>query len=115
MGLAAGRLRERISIRRMTNVATGKGGYVREWKPLTGMTAVPAEVLSQSGREAVIANTLQGIATYKITIRWREGIEAADQILWRGLELNILAPPADPTGRRQLLQIFADTSAPQKA
>lgn len=119
MGLAAGRLRERISIRRKQDAQTAAGGQARSWVPRPGMTDVPAEILSQSGRESVIANTLQGIATYRITIRWREGIEASDQVLWKrksgDVELNILAPPADPTGRREMLQILADTSAPQNA
>ena len=115
MALAAGRLRERISVRRLQQTTTGAGGQARSWTVLPGMENVPAEVIGQSGREAVIVNTLQGIATYRITIRWREGIKASDQILWRGTELNIIAPPSDPTGRREMLQIMADTSAPQGA
>jgi SPP1 family predicted phage head-tail adaptor len=111
--LQAGRLRERITIRRMTNTPTGKGGSTRAWADV--VADLPAEVLGQSGREAVIANTLQGTATYRITIRYREGIQTSDQILWRDQELNILAPPSDPTGRREMMEIFADTSAPQNA
>lgn len=118
MGIAAGRLRERISIRRKQDVQTDAGGMAREWRPLPRCSNVPAEVVSQSGRETVIGNTLQGIATYRITIRWRKGIQAADQIVWLtgdNQELNILAPPGDPTGQREFLQIIADTSAPQNA
>ena len=42
-------------------------------------------------------------------------IRARDQVLLNGLELNILGPPYDPTGRRQRTEFFADTSAPQGA
>lgn len=80
---------------------------------MPGLESIPAEVIGLGGREAMFANTLQGTATYRITIRYREGIQANDQILWRGQELNILAPPTDPTGRRRILQIMADSSAPQ--
>ena len=114
----AGRLRDRIAIRRQVDVATGRGGFARDWQTLAGMGDVPAEVIGQSGREAVIANTLQGTATFRITIRYRDGIQAKDQIIvttMGDLELNVLAPPTDPTGRRQFLQILADTSAQQQA
>jgi len=115
--LAAGRLRDRITIRRPTVTASGKGGQTRGWETVAAW--VPAEIIGQSGREAVIANTLQGVATYRITIRWRSGVQAKDQILWHSpggdVELNVLAPPSDPTGRRVMLQIIADTSAQQGA
>lgn len=108
-----GRLRDRITIRRLTDAPTGKGGQTRTWATIAANIA--AEVISISGREEVIANTLQGTATYRITIRHRAGIRTNDQVQWRGQELNILGPPVDPTGRRQIMQITADTSAPQNA
>jgi SPP1 family predicted phage head-tail adaptor len=116
--LAAGRLREKITIRRQADVPDGEGGFVRSW---TDFATVWAEVWNQSGREAVIGATLTGVSTFRITIRmqpvWRNGggPQAADQVLWRGLELNIIAPPADPTGRGEALMFMADTSAPQGA
>jgi SPP1 family predicted phage head-tail adaptor len=74
-----------------------------------------AEVRSISGREAVIANTLQGVSTFQVTIRYRDDIEASDQILWDARELNIVAPPEDRFGRKQWLTIVASTLAPQGA
>lgn len=114
----AGRLNERIEIRRLTDTPARAGGQQRAWTTITGMESVPAEVIGQSGREGVIANTLQGVATFRITIRYRTGLKANDQVVWLtngDMELNILAPPSDPTGRRQFLQILADTSSPQGA
>lgn len=117
--LEAGRLREVITIRRETDVPDGSGGYERSWVDFA--KDIRAEVINQSGREAVIATTLQGVSTYRITIRsrpsWRNGggPQASDQVLWRGLELNIVAPPADPNGFGEALVFIADTSAPQGA
>lgn len=111
-----GRLRERITVRRLSDVSDGGGAWVRSWTTIA--ESLPAEVMGQSGREGVIANTLQGTATYKITTRHRTDLRANDQIIWltgEDMELNILAPPADPWGTRQETQIFADTSAPQEA
>lgn len=113
MPLTAGRLRNRITIRRATDTQTDAGGLSRTWSTL--VRNLPAEVLGQSGREAVIGNTLQGIATFRITIRPRSDIRIGDQILWDGLELNIISPPSDPTGRREMMDFLADTSAPQGA
>ena len=119
MGMQAGRLRERVTFKRQTDTPTAAGGSTRTWAVLAGMTRVPAEVIGQSGREAMIANTLQGIATYVIAIRYRDGIRANDQVIWHSsggdLELNVLAPPVDRFGDRTQLQIFADTSTPQGA
>ena len=118
--MRAGRLRERITVKRLTSTATGRGATVRSWATVPGMARIPAEVIGQSGRESVIANTLQGTATYQVNIRWlAEGPRASDQIIWHAaggdVELNVLAPPVDRYGTRQELQIFADTSAPQGA
>jgi len=120
MGMRAGRLRDRITVRRLTNTPTGKGGSTRSWANVPEMVRMPAEVIGQSGREAVIVNTLQGTATYQVNIRWRpNGPRASDQIIWHSpggdVELNVLAPPVDRYGTREELQIFADTSAPQGA
>lgn len=122
MALAAGRLRERITVRRLTDTPTGKGGSTRGWAAVGGMSRISAEVIGQSGREAVIANTLQGIATYQVVIRWRplgSQPKVNDQVIWHAaggdVELNVLAPPVDRFGDKTQLQIFADTSAPQGA
>ena len=114
--LAAGRLRDRITIRRLADTPDGAGAFTRDWTTIA--EDIPAEVLGQSGREGVIANTLTGVATYKITVRWRTDLRASDQIIWLSngnQELNIIAPPVDPWGKREETQIFADTSAPQEA
>jgi head-tail adaptor len=116
--LAAGRLNERIAVRRQQDVADGVGGFTRVWAPVEGFERIWAEVIGINGRESVIQHTLQGVATYRITIRFprtRPFPRVNDQIVWRGLELNIIAPPIDPNGRREALQIMADTSTPQGA
>jgi head-tail adaptor len=117
--MGAGALREVIEIRRFTATPTGKGGQTRAWATLDGMSAVRAEATGQSGREAVIAHSLQGIETYLFRIHWRATeIRANDQIVWKSngnRELNILMPPQDRTGSREWLFILADTSSPQGA
>ena len=76
--MGAGKYRHRITIRRYTEVEDGKGGYKTEWAPIA---RVWARVEGMDGREAMIASALQGISGYRITIRWRDDIRQADQIV----------------------------------
>lgn len=108
----AGRMRERITIQRQENVKNSRGGLTRTWVPL--IAGLSAEMINLSGREALIGQALQGIGTFQIKIRFREDIKAADQILWRGPELNIHSAE-DRLGTRQWLVIHASTEAPQGA
>ncbi len=103
----ASRMRSRIIIRRPTDVDDGKGGQITTWSTLADLWA---EVISQSGREAVVAQALQGISAYKITIRCRPDISTGDQIVYDGKELNVRSAD-DPDGTRRATVIFADTSA----
>jgi hypothetical protein len=59
----------------------------------------------------MIGNTLQGISSFEVVIRFREDLRAADQIEWKGRELNIIAPPEDRFGNRQWTTMIASTSS----
>lgn len=107
-----GSLRHRVTIRRIADVPDGRGGYNRDWT--TVAQDVPAEVISENGREALIGNVLQGISNYRITTRFIEGVMPEDQIKYGTKELNILTA-ADPDGRRQRLEIRANDQTPQGA
>jgi SPP1 family predicted phage head-tail adaptor len=110
--MPSARFRHRITLRRYSNVPDGKGGYTRSWSTLHA--DLPAEVVSLSGREAIIANALQGISNFRITTRYVAGIQENDQVLYDGRELNI-HNAEDPTGRRKELVIVCSTEAPQGA
>jgi SPP1 family predicted phage head-tail adaptor len=119
MSFQAGRLRDRITIRRATDVPDGRGGFERSFTTVANRIA--AEVVSQNGREAVVASALQGISSFKITIRLRGDVRPSDQILYRpykapaDLELNIRSAAPDPFHPREATVIFADTEAPEGA
>ena len=107
--LRAGDLRTPIEIMRAVRTDTGKGSdRITGWSIL----AQPrAEVLGQDGREAVIAQALQGISTYRIRIRFRPGLLQSDQVRLGGpggTDLNILSI-TDPNGEREQLMLIAST------
>lgn len=110
MPLAAARLRERITVRRLVDVPDGKGGYDRDWQ--TVVADLPAEVVSQGGREAFLGMTLEGVSAFRITIRKRDDVHVKDQIVWQGRELNILNVEADFREQQAAMVIFADSAAP---
>lgn len=106
--LAAGRLRNKVTIRRRVVADDGHGAQVTTWSDLA---SVFAEVINQSGREAVLTGTLTGVSTFRVTMRWRSDVTTADQLrLSDGGDLNIRSAE-DPDGRREALVIYADTAA----
>ncbi|WP_375290912.1 phage head closure protein [Qipengyuania sp.] len=109
LNIGAGELRHRITIRRSEEVQNAKGGFDTAW---SDVATVRAKIEGLDGRESMMAQALQGISSYRITIRYRAGIRASDQIrLSDGSTLNITAPPADPDGRRRWLTIMADSGS----
>jgi SPP1 family predicted phage head-tail adaptor len=107
-----GELRERITIRRQSNTKNEQtGGLTRSW---ADVASVWAKVRSIDGREAVIGGVLQGIAHFEITVRYRDDIRSADQILWGSRELNIHTAE-DRKNTKQWLTVMASTETPQGA
>ena len=113
--LTAGQLRHKIKIKRETQAPDGKGGFTTTWPTV----AEPyAEVLGQDGREAVIAQNLQGVSAYRIRIRWRsDAPRQNDQMeatgsAFGGRTVNIRSV-SDPNGDREQLVILADTASAQ--
>ena len=107
--LSPGRLRDRVEIRRATLTRVRGGGDEATWSSLA---TVWAEVIGINGRESMLAQAMQGVSAYKITIRYREDIDDADQLVHRSRELNIRSI-SDPDGRREQLLILADTGSVQ--
>ena len=106
--IRAGELRHVITWVRPTFADDGNGGQTRTPTTLATMRAC---VEGQDGREAVIGHALEGISTYRITIRWRTGLLPSDQILLDdGTVLNVTSI-SDPEGRRRQLQVIATTAS----
>jgi SPP1 family predicted phage head-tail adaptor len=105
MSIKAGRLRERVAIQSKNLVDNGRGGRARpaggpEW--IDDATSVAAEVIPLRGDEALQHAVLRSVQLYRVTIRARAGVSAAQRLLWRGTPLNIKAL-AHSTDRRDIV------------
>lgn len=110
MPLSPGRLRHRVTIYRKTTQQADNLDLEAAWA-LT--TTVWAEVIGVAGREATIGQALQGIAAYKITVRFGADITDADQLRYGSIDLNVRSV-TDPDGMREQLLIIADTASVEK-
>lgn len=108
----AGRMVDRITIRRKTETKNARGGLDVSWSTLA--SGLSAQVTSINGREAVIGGILQGFSYFDITVRYRTDIKVSDQILWNGRELDIISAE-DRLGTRQWTVIQASSASPQGA
>lgn len=118
----ASRLKDRVTLQRYSETKNEGGGLDRSWADVPGMVAIAAEVVPQSGREGMIASTLQGVQSYRVTIRQVAGERRPsekDRLLYRPFgasadeELNIRSVNENPFLPRAALDIYADTEAPQ--
>lgn len=110
MGLSRGRLRSRVSIMRAIIVINRGEPTSTGWD---AVATIWAEVIGQNGREALIAQALQGISVYRVTIDFRTDIGPADQLRYGAIDLNIRSI-VDPDDRHEQLVILADTDGAQK-
>ena len=94
--LRAGKLRHYVTFNRLVRTPDGHGGFTPSMDPY--LTA-GAMIEGLDGRESMLAESFQGIAHYRITIRARSGLLTSDQAaLPDGTVLNIRSV-IDPDGR----------------
>lgn len=94
MGIAAGRLRERVTIEGESRVSNGQGGYVTGWAELA--RGVPAEIIALSGDEALRLGVDRSTAQYRVTLRKRAGLTPKNRLRWNGLVMSVRAVQPHP-------------------
>lgn len=107
MPLAAGRLRQRIEVWRKQGTDDGLGGRKTVWSKVATLWA---EVIGQNGREALLAQAVQGVQFFRITIRYGSGILDTDQLRYGAITLNVRSV-TDQDGMRESEIIQADTES----
>lgn len=84
MGIAAGRLRDRVRIEIPDQQPNGQGGRrptpgTSGWKELA---TVWAEVIPLRGDEAIRNNVERSVQLWRVTIRTRRDIQTAHRLVW---------------------------------
>ncbi|MEZ5462327.1 phage head closure protein [Dokdonella sp.] len=101
MTFTAQQLAHQIELQRPTHTTDPATGYVSTtWHTY----ATPyARIDPLAGREFFAAQQVQAESTVKFTLRYREGVEPVDRIIWKGDEYNITAIMNMGTRNRELL------------
>lgn len=92
MPVAAGKLRHRVTLQEQQTTTSPYGETVTEWVDVGN---VWADVAPQSGREFMASQSLQSEVTTRITIRYRDDINALWRIAYRGRTYDIHAALPD--------------------
>lgn len=99
-------LTHRITIQRRDDGQDGYGQTIEAW---TDVCTVWAAAEPLRGRELFAAQQTQEQSEVRFVIRYRDGIDAAMRVIWRGQPHGITAPPIDQRGRRQWLELMCST------
>ena len=98
MALKAGRLRHRVAIQqKVQGQDPVSGDPIDVWQTVAGLEAVPCAIEPLSAREFIAAQAVQSQVIARITMRYREGLDASMRILHKSTVYNIagLLPDKD--------------------
>lgn len=102
-----GEMRERVTLQSPLLAADGAGGADVSWDD---EATVWAKVETLTGDERVNGERLAPRARFRLTIRYRNGLNTAMRALWKTRPLDIRAI-RDPDGRKHLLILDCEEMA----
>lgn len=88
--MAAGDLRERITIQAKSSVDDGMGGFEETW---TTVSTVWGRTWGATGQERQLALSEQGELTRHFEIRYYPTLTEKNRIIYEGQSYNIVFPP----------------------
>jgi SPP1 family predicted phage head-tail adaptor len=103
MPINAGDMDQRITLRRR---ATGKDALGQRSTTWETVDEVWAQAQPLRGREFVAANAEGAAAEVRFRIYWRSDITSAWAVIWRGVTYALVAPPIDPRGAMEVLELM---------
>lgn len=108
MKLKAGDLNRGIMLQIPTRTPNGRGGFTKGWSdPVT----VWAKMVPLRGDEALQHSLLHKRQLWRVTIRYRAGVDVECRATYQGETLAITACE-DPDGRRERLEMTCETGVP---
>lgn len=107
----ASRLRERVTLQSRQLTDAGDGQFNESWSDLATVWAAVEPVESRLLTvETMAQEQLRSAPMYRITMRYREDVNADMRISYRGRVFNIRSVTS-PQERREFLQILAEENA----
>jgi SPP1 family predicted phage head-tail adaptor len=100
--------RDRVTIEAEQRTPNGQGGYTTGWSPVA---TVWAEVIGLNGNEAMRASIERSVSLYRVNLRKRDDVSAANRLRWNGRVLSITSVLPHPQEPRTALQLLCETSA----
>lgn len=88
MGLTAGRFRERVTLQQALRVRDPGGATSDTW---SDVVTVWASVEPLRGKEFFAADQMQEAVDYRVTIRYRTGVDRKMRVMWRGQALDVVS------------------------
>ena len=107
-GLAAGRLRHRVTLRSPARTRDDYGQEVAGW---TDVATVRADVRHPSGKEAITAGAEVATTAASFRIRFRADVNAGWRVLHRGALYDITAVLPDSESGRQWVDLVGVAGA----
>ncbi len=101
-----GRLNQRVKIQARSVVRDAAGQETITWTDT--FTNVPAEVMPLRGREFFAAAQVHQQQSIKALMRYKAGVDAADRLVWDGLNYDITAV-IRLGGQKRWMEVMADT------
>lgn len=101
--LAAGDLRERVTIQQRAVTLDAIGENTAGW---TDLATVWANAEPLRGREYFAAGQQQQLVDVRFRMRYRSDVTGAMRVVWRGLPHDIVGPPINVEGRREFLELM---------
>lgn len=99
----AGKRNQRITIERKTVTRNALGEEVDTWATLA---PVWAEAHPTRGREFFAAAQMQARADVMFRILYRSDVTEEDRVVWKGERHDIVAPPVDVAGAREVTELY---------
>lgn len=100
--IRAGRMRERVTLQRPTQVRSASGETRLEWSDIA---TVWASVDGLSARDIMQAQQAELLATHKVTIRYRDDIDHTARMIYRGRTMELSS--VIDRNNREYLEILA--------
>lgn len=100
---SAGRRDQRITIERKTVTRNSIGEEIDTWST---HATVWAEAHPTRGREFFAAGQMQARADVMFRILYRSDLTEEDRIVWRGERYEIVAPPVDVSGAKEVTELY---------